>query len=350
MESHELKKMAKDAAILYIVGYLTLIIGIGLILVTIAFVFHIVVTVEYGKNKKNKSVTDNTIWILLIVGFFISIVPVVALFMVANSKYEDIKNKKNVARETTQNNMPAENITKLRKLKELLDLGIITQEEFEKKKMELLALNSNFGLAHIKKSPSEDFDLDQEVEIKMTDAEIKKLFEIVRVPNGLVITKYKGEATDVRIPSIYKGYKIIEIIEGAFSDFLKKVAFLKKLTKPLTCKKTRAKIFFDSNIEKVTMPSTLEKIGGGAFWGCKNLKKVTLNEGLKEIEQVAFAGAGIEEITIPTTVEEIGERAFNFCDKLRSIECKLKKSYVEANKSKFEGLLEQKSKINWLNG
>ena len=184
----------------------------------------------------------------------------------------------------------------------------------------------------------------------MTDAEIKKLFEIVRVPNGLVITKYKGEATDVRIPSIYKGYKIIEIIEGAFSDFLKEVAFLKKLTKPLTCKKTRAKIFFDSNIEKVTMPSTLEKIGGGAFWGCKNLKKVTLNEGLKEIEQVAFAGAGIEELRMPSTVEEIGERAFNFCDKLRSIECKLKKSYVQANESKFRGLLEKESIINWVNG
>ena len=113
--------MARDAAILYIVGYLTLFISIGLILITIVFVYHIIVTVEYGKNK---SATDDTILILLIVGFFVSIVQIVALFMLANSKDEDIKDKNAITRETTQRNTSSENITKLRQLKELLDEGI----------------------------------------------------------------------------------------------------------------------------------------------------------------------------------------------------------------------------------
>lgn len=133
--------MARDAAILYIVGYLTLFISIGLILITIVFVYHIIVTVEYGKNK---SATDDTILILLIVGFFVSIVQIVALFMLANSKDEDIKDKNTITRETTQRNTSSENITKLRQLKELLDEGIITQEEFEKKKQQLIDVDSKF--------------------------------------------------------------------------------------------------------------------------------------------------------------------------------------------------------------
>lgn len=133
--------MARDAAILYIVGYLTLFISIGLILITIVFVYHIIVTVEYCKNK---SATDDTILILLIVGFFVSIVQIVALFMLANSKDEDIKDKNTITRETTQRNTSSENITKLRQLKELLDEGIIIQEEFEKKKQQLIDVDSKF--------------------------------------------------------------------------------------------------------------------------------------------------------------------------------------------------------------
>ena len=133
--------MARDAAILYIVGYLTLFISIGLILITIVFIYHIIVTVEYGKNK---SATDDTILILLIVSFFVSIVQIVALFMLANSKDEDIKDKNTITRETTQRNTSSENITKLRQLKELLDEGIITQEEFEKKKQQLIDVDSKF--------------------------------------------------------------------------------------------------------------------------------------------------------------------------------------------------------------
>ena len=82
-------------------------------------------------------------------------------------------------------------------------------------------------------------------------------------------------------------------------------------------------IFFESQVT-----STVEKIERFAFYDCKNLKTVTLNEGLKEIDSGAFRD----------------------CDKLGRIECNVRKNYVEANRSKFEGLIQKKSIINWLNG
>ena len=108
--------------------------------------------------------------------------------------------------------------------------------------------------------------------------------------------------------------------------------------------------FSKKQIESIRIPNTVKNIGAGAFEDCKNLKAVTLNEGLKAIEFDAFQGTSIEKITIPSTVKKIGERAFANCSELTRIKCKIKKSYVEANEYKFEGLLENKDIINWLNG
>ena len=109
-------------------------------------------------------------------------------------------------------------------------------------------------------------------------------------------------------------------------------------------------LFCYTSIETITIPSTVEKIGESAFERCKNLETVTLNEGLKEIGAYAFMYSSIESITIPSTVKEIGNEAFSECSNLTRIDCKLKKNYVEANESSFEGLIQKKSIINWVNG
>ena len=108
--------------------------------------------------------------------------------------------------------------------------------------------------------------------------------------------------------------------------------------------------FQGTSIESITIPSTVEKIESLAFGYCTKLKTVTLNEGLKKIEFNAFQGTSIESITIPSTVEGIRFGAFSGCSKLTRIDCKLSKSYVESNRNDFRGLLEKESIINWLNG
>ena len=131
--------------------------------------------------------------------------------------------------------------------------------------------------------------------------------------------------------------------------------------------------FYGTSIENITIPSTVEKIGNYAFHNCNNLKTVTLNEGLKWIARGAFNGTSIESIEMTSTVEkierfvfydcknlrtvtlneglkEVESGAFRDCENLGQINCNVKKSYVEANRSKFEGLIQKKSIINWVNG
>lgn len=64
---------------------------------------------------------------MLIVGFFVPILNIVALFMVANKGDENTQNIEN-----------RDNIKEVYRLKQLLDDGLITQEEFKNKKSELL--------------------------------------------------------------------------------------------------------------------------------------------------------------------------------------------------------------------
>ena len=126
---------------------------------------------------------------------------------------------------------------------------------------------------------------------------------------------------------------------------------LKKVTLNEGVKSIGNSGFLETSIEEIVIPSTVEKIEALAFHGCINLKKVTLNEGLKEIEDLVFVCKQIETITIPSTVKKIGRVPFFLCNNLPRIDCKLKKSYVEANKSSFEVLDERgRPRINWING
>ena len=105
-----------------------------------------------------------------------------------------------------------------------------------------------------------------------------------------------------------------------------------------------------SAIKSITLPSTLEKLCKEAFYGCKKLKTVVLNDGLKEIEEFAFWGTALKIIRIPKSVERIDSGALYKVKHWERINCELTKKYVNENKDKFEGLLEEESKINWLNG
>lgn len=90
--------------------------------------------------------------------------------------------------------------------------------------------------------------------------------------------------------------------------------------------------FADSNLEKVRIPTGVERIEKGAFSCCELgavhlpesiryigvqafenngiLREINL-EGVQEIEKRAFAGAGLWSLTIPASVRKIGDEAFN---------------------------------------
>lgn len=80
-------------------------------------------------------------------------------------------------------------------------------------------------------------------------------------------------------------------------------------------------VFKDSNIEKVTLNTGLEKINSHAFYGCENLTEISFPQTLKEIGQNAFYGcSNLKTVIFNESLETIGADAFNYCISLQNIE------------------------------
>ena len=105
---------------------------------------------------------------------------------------------------------------------------------------------------------------------------------------------------------------------------------LKKINFPSTLKKIRINAFDASGIESVSLKH-VEKVGKGAFsgselrhvtipagtsfgsyafCGCKKIKNVCIEEGVKTFSSGMFSQCGFRTVTIPSSVTEIGEHAF----------------------------------------
>lgn len=135
----------------------------------------------------------------------------------------------------------------------------------------------------------------------------------------ITIGDYKGTDETVIIPSEIDGRPVTEI-SGAFFDT--------KVMKHCTVSEGVYEIYSDkhwvfrnpTSIETVSLPSTLETIGDGAFAECCNLSDVTLPEGLTSIGICAFYNCtGLEKITVPEGVTSISDEAFGRCSNLKTI-------------------------------
>ena len=111
--------------------------------------------------------------------------------------------------------------------------------------------------------------------------------------SGVIVTGI-GSCTDtyVTIPSVYKGYRVLEIGESAFEG--------------------------NKTIVSVTIADSVIAIGANAFNGCGKLVEITLpTYTLKTIEASAFANCiSLTKINIPGSVTYIGELVFSRCKQL----------------------------------
>lgn len=69
------------------------------------------------------------------------------------------------------------------------------------------------------------------------------------------------------------------------------------------------------------VPASVREIGADAFYGCKSLKHVRLQEcsALEKVGIRCFQGSALEEITIPKGVQEIQEHTFYDCKSLQEV-------------------------------
>lgn len=144
------------------------------------------------------------------------------------------------------------------------------------------------------------------------DAANEQLFDFKFTPDNtaVIVTRYKGTAADVTIPSRYKGKPVTMIDHAAFHD-----SAVTSVTIPDSVTSIPDDAFaFCSQLTNISIPNSVTFIGFAAFNSCTSLKSITLPSSLSTIQSSAFYNCGnLETIRIPVSVTFIGNYAFAGC-------------------------------------
>ena len=171
-------------------------------------------------------------------------------------------------------------------------------------------------------------------EEKMSATELKKVWTVKKLEDDtLIITSYKGEETDVVIPSVIGKNTVSSLGPDVFSlraprltkEQIQARKSIKSITVPGTIKEIPDSMCYASPLEgtyaleKVVLEEGVEVINSNAFQRCLNLKEVVLPKTLKKIRGGALVCCeALEKIDIPDSVEELG--GFNGCTKLVNVQ------------------------------
>ncbi len=111
--------------------------------------------------------------------------------------------------------------------------------------------------------------------------------------NNITITKYSGNLTSAVVPDHINNRAVTAIGTAAF---------------------------FDSPVEQITLPDSLERVDWWAFYGCKSLESVQFGKGVRTIGYGAFMNCkSLKSVELPMSVNSIGDDAF-------AVRCKVRKN------------------------
>ena len=131
------------------------------------------------------------------------------------------------------------------------------------------------------------------------------------VIEGNVLVKYCGESREVEVPH---GIKVIGI--QAFHQ----QSSLTKITLPEGVTELQGTFFNCNNLETIILPDSLEHIPDVAFLGCVSLKTIVLPPNLKSLGRLAFHDCrSLVSIEIPPTIPSVDMTTFYNCESLETI-------------------------------
>ncbi len=174
-------------------------------------------------------------------------------------------------------------------------------------------------------SPEKDFDIQAEILISYNGEST-----IVHIPEGVKKVDHKAfcsnrgrylEITELHFPStiieiehiICYGIapEKITVSQNSTKYHSSENCIIETETRTLVCGLSNSIIPNDGSVTT---------IGDHAFYGCRNLKSITIPNSIMAIGEAAFYGCGnLESITMPNSVITIGDHAFSGCNNLKNI-------------------------------
>lgn len=158
-------------------------------------------------------------------------------------------------------------------------------------------------------------------------------------PEGIVYASDKM-ITEAIIPGTIEGVSVTSISNGLFSNCinLQKVSIpdsveneygisfdgcsnLKEIHLPNYLTSIEGYTFRNcTNLQKINIPENVKSIGANTFWGCSNLREIHLPNNLISIGNGAFFECiNLQKINIPDNVKRIETNAFAYCQNLKEI-------------------------------
>lgn len=165
-------------------------------------------------------------------------------------------------------------------------------------------------------------------------AVMKKTWGYKKQEDGtLIITNYKGTATEVTIPETIGKGTVTAVGNGAFAGTSGLCGGI------VTSNASYEQMKVHRKITKLVLPESVNYIGVGAFADMLELTEINIPEGVAEIGDAAFYNCvSLGELVIPKTVRSIGNYAFDHCNKLTIIVEKnsFAEEYCRVYKTKYQ--------------
>ncbi|MBQ2978549.1 MAG: leucine-rich repeat protein [Bacteroidaceae bacterium] len=138
---------------------------------------------------------------------------------------------------------------------------------------------------------------------------------------------YKDENGSIYLPFNFTDGAESNVEQVLFGDKVEYIPvglcnMMNKLTSvvlPETVKIIDDYAFASTRLQSMVVPKSVTKLGMSAFWGCEELKQITIGDSVEEIGDYAFSRCyNLESVVIPNSVMSLGDEAFWSCTNLKS--------------------------------